>query len=89
MNMNAGLLTFLLCTTPLAWAAGADAGECQEAIDRYHHKLSDVSDAVRQYARCVADSRGRDDCDSEFSALRNAQDDFESAVHQYKNECNQ
>jgi hypothetical protein len=58
----------------------ADPRECREAIDRYNSAISDVSTALRRYASCVSDSRGHDDCSSEFSSLRSAQDDFESAV---------
>jgi hypothetical protein len=43
---------------------------CREAIDQYQSAKSDVSDALRAYATCVSDSKGRDDCSSEFSTLR-------------------
>ena len=65
----------------------ADPEECREAIDRYNSAISDVSAALRRYASCVSDSRGHDDCSSEFHRLRSAQDDFESAVSEYQSEC--
>ena len=68
-------------------SARADLESCREAVDRYNSALSDVSDAIRSYARCVSDSRGRDDCSSEFSRLRSDQDDFETAVSEYESEC--
>ena len=60
----------------VAQAAVADPEKCREAIDRYNSAISDVSTALRRYASCVSDSRGHDDCSSEFRRLRSAQDDF-------------
>jgi hypothetical protein len=61
--------------------------DCGDAVDRYNSAISDVSYALRRYANCVSDSRGQDDCYSEFRRLKSAQDDFESAVSSYKLEC--
>ncbi len=68
-------------------AALADTGECQDALDQYKTAASDVSDHLRTYANCISDSRGHDDCSSEFSGLRSAQDDFETAVSAYESDC--
>jgi hypothetical protein len=65
----------------------ADPEECREAIDKYNSATSDVSDALRRYANCVRDSVGHDDCSSEFSRSRSAQEDFESAVSAYETDC--
>jgi hypothetical protein len=67
--------------------ASANPEECRDAIDSYRSAKSDISDALRRYARCISSSDGRDDCSSEFSALRSAQDDFETAVSDYGSEC--
>jgi len=73
----------------LASASGtkADPEECQEALHQYNAALSDISDALRTYARCVSDSKGHDDCSLEFSTLHSAQEDFESAVLAYESDC--
>ena len=47
--------------------------------------LSNVT--LRRYTNCISNSRGRDDCSSEFRRLKNAQDDFETAVSNYRSEC--
>ena len=65
----------------------ATPSECRDAVDRYNSALDDVSDTLRRYSRCVSGSRGHDDCSSEFRRLKNAQDDFESAVSAYGSEC--
>lgn len=65
----------------------ADTASCRDAIDSYDAALSEVRDAIRAYATCVADSQGHDDCSSEFSALQSAQDEFKSAVSDYEGEC--
>jgi hypothetical protein len=61
-------------------AARSDTDECRDALGHYNSARSDVSSALRQYGRCVSDSKGHDDCATEFSTLHSAQDDFESAV---------
>lgn len=65
----------------------ADTEECQDALDQYKTAASDVSDQLRRYGSCISDSRGHDDCSSEFSGLRSAQDDFETAVSAYESDC--
>jgi hypothetical protein len=68
-------------------AARSDTDECKVALDQYNSVLKDVTEALHHYAGCVADSKGHDDCSAEFSALRSAQDDFESAVSDYQSDC--
>lgn len=65
--------------------AGPD--ECREAIDAYKSAVDDISQALRRYANCIADSKGHDDCSSEFRRLRSDQDDFETAVSSYESDC--
>jgi hypothetical protein len=67
--------------------ARSDTDECREALEHYKSARSDVASALRQYGRCVSDSKGHDDCSSEFSTLHSAQDDFESAVSEYQDKC--
>jgi hypothetical protein len=67
--------------------ARSDTDECRDALDHYGAAKSDVTSALRHYRRCVSDSKGHDDCASEFSTLRSAQDDFESAVSEYQDKC--
>src|SRR5580658_1655592 len=55
--------------------ARSDTDECRDALDHYNAARSDVSSALRHYGRCVSDSKGHDDCASEFSTLHSAQDD--------------
>jgi hypothetical protein len=61
--------------------------ECQEAVEKYRSAASDVKEALRTYARCLSDTDGHDDCSTEFTRLRSAQDDFESAVSDYESDC--
>jgi hypothetical protein len=66
----------------------AAAEECNEAISAYNSALSDVSDALKRYTRCLSSGARHDDCSSEFRKLKNAQSDFEAAVSQHEIECN-
>jgi hypothetical protein len=79
-----------LCATTI-WSAQptfAMASDCDDAISTYNSAISDVSDAIRRYSRCLSGSSGRDDCSSEFRRLKNAQSDFETSVSRYGRECN-
>ncbi len=67
--------------------ARSDTDECREALEHYKSAKSDVSSALRQYGRCVSDSKGHDDCSAEFSTLHSAQDDLEAAVSEYQSNC--
>ena len=67
--------------------ARSGTDECREARENYQSARSDVSSALRRYAGCLSDSKGHDDCASEFSTLHSAQDDFESAVSEYQDKC--
>jgi hypothetical protein len=62
--------------------------DCNDATSAYNSAISDVSDAIKRYTRCLSSSNGHDDCSSEFRRLKNAQSDFETAVSQYEGECN-
>lgn len=82
--------TILACGMFLALCGGvarSDTDECRDALDHYNAARSDVSSALRRYGACVTDSKGRNDCSSEFSTLQSAQDDFESAVSDYQDKC--
>jgi hypothetical protein len=46
-----------------------------------------IRERTVRHAVVHADSRGHDDCPSEFHRLRSAQDDFESAVSSYQSDC--
>jgi hypothetical protein len=66
----------------------AATADCSDATSTYNSAISDVSDAIRRYTRCLSSSNAHDDCSSEFRRLKNAQSDFESAVSDYESECN-
>jgi hypothetical protein len=77
----------LLVAVMLCGPAHAGKQDCRDAIEKFRTARSDVLDAARRYASCVASSRGRDDCSSEFEALRSEHDDFEEAVSDIGTEC--
>jgi hypothetical protein len=70
-------------------AATGDAGErdCQKLDARYRVAIAGVSDALRAYEKCVAESLGRADCSGEFAELELAQDRFEIAVGDLRKGC--
>ena len=68
-------------------AARSDTDECRNAREHFNAARRDVSSALRHYEKCVTDSKGRDDCVTEFSTLHSAQDDFEAAVSERQSNC--
>jgi len=67
--------------------ATADTEACRGATYVFKSARERVGDYLRRYASCVSRSNGHNDCSSEFSRLRSAQDDFELAVSNYDREC--
>ena len=72
------LLVLLFCSD----VASAD---CAEA--RYRAVVEEVREYLGRYVECVVGSNGLDDCASEFQRLRNAQDEFQKAVEEFRAEC--
>ena len=71
----------------LCLASNAAQANCSDAIDTINSAISNLSNALQGYSRCLSDSNGHDDCSSEFRSLTKAQSDFESAVSEYEREC--
>lgn len=67
--------------------AKADEEACRGATFVLRSAKTAVGDYLRRYASCVSRGDGRSDCSGEFSRLRSAQEDFESAVSDYQREC--
>jgi hypothetical protein len=76
------VLSLVLCLS-----SGVARADCNDATNAYNSAISDLSDTLRRYSRCLSNSNGHDDCSSEFRRLKNAQSDFESAVSEYESEC--
>ena len=82
--VGAVALTIVLLT---GVTATADPEACRGALRTFKSARSSVGDYLRRYASCVSRSDGHDDCSSEFSRLRSAQDDFELAASDYDRDC--
>jgi hypothetical protein len=76
-------LVLLSAVTP----AGAQGDQCRKAVEEFNSAKEDIVSTARQYARCVTDSEGADDCSSEFRDLRGAQEAFEEAVSEFPAHC--
>ncbi len=76
------VLPLLLCL-----ASNVAQANCSDAIDTINSAISNLSNALQGYSRCLSDSNGHDDCSSEFRSLTKAQSEFESAVSEYEREC--
>jgi hypothetical protein len=77
----------MLLSLALSLSSNTAKADCNEVTDAYNSAVSDLSDALQRYSRCLSSSNGHDDCSSEFRRLKNAQSDFESAVSGYESEC--
>ena len=78
-------IAVLGCLCALALPARAD--ECADAVEDYNAVLARLLDAVQHFSVCVADSKGTDDCASEFARLRAAYGEYASTVATYKRQC--
>ena len=67
--------------------ARSETDECRNAQKHFKSAKRDVSSSLHHYGQCVTDSKGRDDCVTEFSTLHSAQDDFEAAVSEKQSNC--
>jgi hypothetical protein len=85
-NMKWGYV--LLTGMSLAFPTTAFADDCEDAVQQYNSVLSDMDSTIRRLRSCVADSKARDDCSTEFRRLKSAYDDFETAVSRYRRDCN-
>jgi hypothetical protein len=70
-----------------AHAVRADPDECREAVHKYRSAENAVNAALPVYGDCVANSGGRDECENEFSTLQSAQENFEFAASNFKDDC--
>ena len=77
----------ILLPLTLCLASNVAQANCSDAIDTINSAISNLSNALQGYSRCLSDSNGHDDCSSEFRSLTKAQSDFESAVSEYEREC--
>lgn len=67
-------------------AVSGDANERDCSIP-YRAAVAAVTDTIRAYEKCVAESLGRADCSGEFGELELAQDRFEIAVGGLRKGC--
>jgi hypothetical protein len=67
--------------------AYADPRECREASDQLRSVQYDLGARLQGYGDCVENNDGRDECDRQFSRLQDSQNEFQSAISDYKNDC--
>lgn len=77
----------ILVATIASLPVTATANDCDDAVDSYNSAADDLMSALRRYASCVSSSEGKDDCSGQFSRVRSAQSDFESAVSEIDSYC--
>lgn len=81
----------LIAAVGVVGGSGASARQdeyaCRLAVSSYNSAVDDIATQMQRYGRCVSYSEGEDDCYLEFSRLRRAQGDFESAVSRYSLSC--
>ena len=54
--------------------------DCKRRSSHHEAVVTELTNALRAYERCVLASRGRDPCTGEYEDLDVAQDKFETAV---------
>lgn len=64
-----------------------DSSDCRDAKDRAEGAANDLADYARRLRSCAEDKNFSDDCSSEFSRVRSAHSDYESAVSSVQSYC--
>lgn len=80
----------LAVALPLSLSASAVHGrdsDCSDARRGYRLELDITSERIEDFSHCVANSRGREDCDSEFDDLDTAHSNFSLAVGRLHADC--
>jgi hypothetical protein len=79
----------LLSAALVALTISPDAppSDCRSAATNYAAALANVTEALRTYEACLAASRGRNQCATEFDELDAAHLDYEDAVADYHRRC--
>jgi TolA-binding protein len=60
---------------------------CRDAIEQAESAADDLESAAGRLRSCAANRDFDDDCSSEYSRVRNAHDDYESAVSDIQSYC--
>jgi hypothetical protein len=79
------LLLALAAVVPLSSAA-ADPADCQRSSDRFAMAANDADRAARDYRACIWSGRG-DTCSVAWDRLDNANDHFQSAASDVRDDC--
>jgi hypothetical protein len=89
LSMSKWLIAALGLSLPLISTQDvrADPEECLDAVHKYQTATTAVDAALSVYGACVGSSRGRDECWNAFYSLQSAQQNFEYAVWDYKDDC--
>lgn len=61
--------------------------QCRDALARAESAASDLADYARRLRNCAEAQDYTDDCSTEFRRVRNAHDDYESAVSDVGSYC--
>jgi hypothetical protein len=89
-SMSKSLIAVVLgLSMPLISTDGvrADPEECRDAVHKFQTATTAVDAALSVYGACVGYSHGRDECSNAFYSLQSAQQNFEYAVWDYKDDC--
>jgi hypothetical protein len=76
-----------IVTIAVPTATNADAEACRTALTQFNSAQAAVATQVTPYSDCIADSDGREGCQSSFAKLQSAQSTFEAAVSEYQRDC--
>src|SRR5437879_3293891 len=55
----------IVLSLALCLSSNVAKADCNDATNTYNSAISDLSDALRRYSRCLSNSNGHDDCSSE------------------------
>jgi len=80
--------TFIFLFVSLASSINTySSEECRDAKEEAEYAANELEYAARRLASCASNHDYYDDCYSEFRAVKNAYDDYESTVSRVSSEC--
>jgi len=83
----AELQQFLLIYRLMSSRSSSESEECREARETAISAADDLEYSARRLANCASNRDLTDDCESEFVRVKNAHEDYESAVSEVNSEC--
>ncbi|UJB21323.1 MULTISPECIES: hypothetical protein [Lysobacter] len=87
MKATLAVAAMTICSLSMSASAQIENRDCADSKEQADSHAADLSHYARRLQRCADAKDFSDDCSIEFSRVRNAHDDYESAVSDVSLNC--